>query len=158
MLFLLLPGRWCENTMSVYVCVDFLVSTTYRANLYSILLFSLVIATRGETPLNKLHEIAPLVNEPRTHHLKNRRDQFVFNRCRIGHSRLELLLKGEPLPCNCPLTIKKLLIECADFNVVWQRFYQVSSLQDLSKTVKPELIFDFLIESSCAVQAFMKSL
>ena len=31
-------------------------------------------------------------------HLNNRRDQSVFNRCRIGHSRLtpEFLLKGEP--------------------------------------------------------------
>ena len=60
-----------------------------------------------------------------------RRDQSVFNRCRIGHSRLthEFLLKGEPppecIPCNCPLTIKHLLIECVDFIDVRQRFYQV---------------------------------
>ena len=63
-------------------------------------------ATWDESPLNKLHEIAPIVNEPRTHHLSTRRDQSVFNRCRIGHSRLthEFLLKGEPppecIPCN----------------------------------------------------------
>ena len=74
----------------------------------------------------------------------------VFNRCRIGHSRLthEFLLKGEPppecIPCNCPLTIKHLLIECVDFNDVRQRFYQVPTLQDLFKTVKPEVILDFL--------------
>ena len=84
------------------------------------------------------------------------RDQSVFNRCRIGHSRLthEFLLKGEPppecIPCNCPLTIKHLLIECVDFNDVGQRFYQVPSLQDLFKTVKPEVILGFF-ESSCAV-------
>ena len=107
-------------------------------------------ATWDESPLNKLHEIAPIVNEPRTHHLSTRRDQSVFNRCRIGHSRLthEFLLKGEPppecIPCNCPLTIKHLLIECVDFNDVRQRFYQVPSLQDLFKTVKPEVILDFL--------------
>ena len=82
-------------------------------------------STWDESPLNKLHEIAPIVNEPRTH-LSTRRGQSVFNRCRIGHSRLmhEFLLKGEPppecIPCNCPLTIK--------------RFYQVPSLQDLFKT------------------------
>ena len=70
--------------------------------------------------------------------------------CRIGHSRLthEFLLKGEPppecIPCNCPLTIKHLLIECVDFNDVRQRFYQVPTLQDLFKTVKPEVILDFL--------------
>ena len=106
--------------------------------------------TWDESTLNKLHEIAPIVNEPRTHHLTTRRDQSVFNRCRIGHSRLthEFLLKGEPppeyIPCNCPLTIKHLLIECVDFNDVRQRFYQVPSLQDLFKTVKPELILEFL--------------
>ena len=103
-------------------------------------------ATWDESPLNKLHQITPIVNEPRTHHLSTRRDQSVFNRCRIGHSRLthEFLLKGEPppecIPCNCPLTIKHLLIECVDFNDVRQSFYQVPSLQDLFKTVKPEVV------------------
>ena len=111
-------------------------------------------ATWDESPLNKLHEIAPIVNEPCTHHLSTRRDQSVFNRCRIGHSRLthEFLLKGEPppecIPCNCLLTIKHLLIECVDFNDVRQRFYQVHSLthslQGLFKTVKAEVILEFL--------------
>ena len=106
--------------------------------------------TWDESPLNKLHEIAPIVNEPRTHHLSTRRDQSIFIRCRMGHSRLthEFLLKGEPppecIPCNCPLTIKHLLIECVDFNDVRQRLYQVPSLQDLFKTVKPEVILEFL--------------
>ena len=106
--------------------------------------------TWDESPLNKLHEIAPIVNQPRTHHLSTRRDQSVFNRCRIGHSRLthEFLLKGEPppecIPCNCLLTIKHLLIECVDFTDVRQRFYQVPSLQDLFKAVKPEVILEFL--------------
>ena len=101
-----------------------------------------------ESPLNKLHEIAPIVNEPRTHHLSTHRDQSVFNTCQIGHSRLthEFLLKGEPppecIPCNWPLTVNDLLIECVDFNNVWQRSHQVPSLglQDLFKTVKPEVI------------------
>ena len=125
-------------------------------------------STWDESPLNKLHEITPIVdtalnhhslthsltpivNEPRTHHLSTRRDQSVFNRSRIGHSRLmqEFLLKGEPppecIPCNCPLTIKHLLIECVDFNDVHQRFYQVPSLQDLFKAVKPEVILEVFI-------------
>ena len=107
------------------------------------------LATIGR-PLCLHSEITPIVNEPCTHHLSTRRDQSVFNRCRIGHSRLthEFLLKGEPppecIPCNCPLTIKHLLIECVDFNDVRQRFYQVPTLQDLFKTVKPEVILDFL--------------
>ena len=47
-------------------------------------------------------------------------------------------------PANCLLTIKHLLIECVDFNDVRQRFYQVPSLQDLFKAVKPEVILEFL--------------
>ena len=62
------------------------------------------------------------------------------------------LLKGEPppecIPCNCPLTIKHLLIECVDFSDVRQRFYRVPSLQDLLKTVKPEVILEFLKASA----------
>ena len=77
--------------------------------------------TWDESPLNK---ITPIVSQPRIHHLSNRRDQSVFNRCQIGHSRLtyEFLLKGEPppecIPCNCSLTIKHLqvLIKCVDFS------------------------------------------
>ena len=93
--------------------------------------------TWDESPLNKLHEITPIVNEPRTHHLSTRKDQSIFNKCRIGHSHLTLQIY------NCPLTIKHLLIECVDFNDVRQRFYQVPSLQDLFKTVKPEVILEF---------------
>ena len=33
---------------------------------------------------------------------------------------------------------------CADVNDVQRRFYQAPSLQDLFKTVKPEVILDFL--------------
>ena len=37
-----------------------------------------------------------------------------------------------------------ILAKCVDFNDVRQRFYQVPSLQDLFKTVKPEVILEFL--------------
>ena len=100
--------------------------------------------------LPRMPTIAPIVNEPCTHHLSTRRNQSIFNRCRIGHSRLthKFLLKGgspECIPCNCPLTIKHLF----DFNNVRQRFYQVPSVQDLFKTVKPEGILEFLKQLRC---------
>ena len=40
--------------------------------------------------------------------------------------------------------VQHLLIQCADFNDVRWRCDQVPSLQDLCKTVKPEVILDFL--------------
>ena len=46
--------------------------------------------------------------------------------------------------------------ECADLNDGRRIFYQVPSLQDLFKTVEPEVILDFL--KAASVQAFMKSL
>ena len=49
---------------------------------------------------------------------------------------------GRQLPQkNCQKLYKNLLIEGVD---VWQRFYRVPSLQDLFKTVKPEVILEFL--------------
>ena len=119
-------------------------------------------STWDEIPHNKLHEIAPTVDAPCTFHLSNRRDQSVFNRCRIRHSRLThgFLLKGEPppecVPCNCPLTSKHLLTECADFNDVKQRLYQVPSLQDLSGPFTGLSSRESrLFEGSCAVQTSM---
>ena len=47
-------------------------------------------------------------------------------------------------PCNCPLTANCLLIESADFSNVRHRFYQVFNSQDVFKTVKADVISDFL--------------
>ena len=52
-----------------------------------------------------------------------------------------------------PLTNKHLLIECVDFSDVRQRFRQVPSLQDRQARSGFRLL-----EGSCAVQTFMKSL
>ena len=62
-------------------------------------------STWDESPLNKLHEITPIVNEPCTHHLSTRRDQSVVNRCRIGHSRQKTFVHpgcrlSDFLPCE----------------------------------------------------------
>ena len=66
----------------------------------------------------------------------------------INHStnpRVFTKKKGHPkMHPICPLTIKHLLIKCADFNDVQRRFHQVPSLRDLFKTVKPGVILDFL--------------
>ena len=42
------------------------------------------------------------------------------------------------------ITISDASTVSVDFNDVRQRFYQVPTLQDLFKTVKPEVILDFL--------------
>ena len=50
----------------------------------------------------------------------------LLNRLRIGHTRLthSYLLSGDDLPecsrptCQCPLTVKHILVECVDLNDV----------------------------------------
>ena len=89
-----------------------------------------------------LHEITPIVNQPRTHHLNNHRDQSVFTRSRIGHSCLtpKFLLKGEPPPECIPYTCPHLdRMECADLNYVRRRFYQVPSYTALNLSLTHSL-------------------
>jgi len=50
----------------------------------------------------------------------SRRDSVLLNRLRIGYTRLthSFLLSGDDLPecrtCQCPLTVKDILVECVD--------------------------------------------
>ena len=77
-------------------------------------------------------------------------DQVVLTRCQIGHTRLThaFLLQGEEfpecIPCQCPLTIKHILLECIDLKEIRERFYHASDLSELFKTVKAEVILNFL--------------
>ena len=99
---------------------------------------------------NKLHSITPTVDGFKHPFFKKRRDDIVFNRCRIGHSRLTHVYRftREPcpkcIPCQCPFTLKHVLLDCTDFVQVRRRFYQVTTLQDLFNTVEPEVILKFL--------------
>ena len=103
-----------------------------------------------EKPGRKLFEFCKTVNEGNSHVLTNRRDQTVYTRCCIGHTRLTHanMLKGEDEPfcvaCNTEMSIKHILLDCIDFTLIRQRFYKVAGLQELFNTVKPDLIIDFL--------------
>ena len=72
--------------------------------------------------------------------LENRRDQVILTRCRIGHSRLTHghLLKGELapecIPCQCPRTLRHVLVECTDFSHIRPNFYRKTSLRSLLGT------------------------
>ncbi len=69
---------------------------------------------------NKLYQIKPVISNNLAIIKGKRRDQVVLTRCCIGHSRLThmFLLRNEPYPecvaCQCPLTIKHVLLECID--------------------------------------------
>ena len=87
---------------------------------------------------NKLYAIQPELGYWHTSDLP-RKDQIIFNRCRIGHSRLthSWLLKGDPIPecvfCACPLTIKHLLLDCSDLAIVRQQVFNVTFFGSLEE-------------------------
>ena len=73
---------------------------------------------------NKLHAIRPTVGDYKQKTCLSQRDTVLLNRLRIGHTRLthSYLLSGDDLPdcgtCQCPLTVKHILVECVDLKDV----------------------------------------
>ena len=101
---------------------------------------------------NKLHEI----NEDFLPSLKmysdNRKEDIILTRLRIGHSRLthkHYLANEDPpecIPCNSPLTIKHILIECVDTADIRKQFFNCPDLKTLFNSVAGDTILAFLAE------------
>ena len=70
--------------------------------------------------LNKLHEINDTFLPSVKVYSNNRKEDITLTRLRIGHSRLThkhyLLNDDMPdcIPCDRPLTVKHILVECVD--------------------------------------------
>ena len=79
-----------------------------------------------------------------------RKENTVLNRLHIGHSYLThsfILRKEEALvyvACNAVITVKHILIECADLLEIRKKYFEVKSLYSLFQRVIPEMVFDFL--------------
>ena len=102
------------------------------------------------TAPNKLLEIMPEITSWPRGQREDRREEVVLARSRIGHTHLthSYLLKRDPAPvcyaCSCPLTVKHILIECADFGHIRPSFYQAASMKQLFAEVEPSKTIDFL--------------
>ena len=98
---------------------------------------------------NTLHSVKPLLGYSSLSSL-SRQDAVVLRRLRIGHTRLthSYLLNREDQPecshCDCPLTVAHVLLECNHYNVVRQRYFNVSSLYELFDTVNAQNILGFI--------------
>jgi len=94
--------------------------------------------------LNKLgiHSVKPLFGYSNLSSL-SRQDAVVLRRLRIGHIRLthSYLLNRH---CDCVLTVAHVLLECNHYNVVRQRYFNVSSLRELFDTVNAQNIVGFI--------------
>ena len=99
---------------------------------------------------NKLHSIQPRLGKWPGASRQIRREETVLTRVRIGHSRLthSYLMKGEDppecVPCQCPLTMKHILIDCIDFHNTRIQYFNVHSMKELFDNVQPTLILSFL--------------
>ena len=100
---------------------------------------------------NKFHEILPKLSDKLLSFCNTRKENTVLNRWSlIGHSYLthSFILRKEEAPvcvaCNTILTVKHILIECADLLEVRKKYFEQKSLYSLYQNVSPEIIFDFL--------------
>ena len=68
----------------------------------------------------------------------------------IGHSCCThsfLLRKEEPpvcVACNTTITVKHVLIECADFVEIRKKCFETRSVYSLFRNVNPETVFDYV--------------
>ena len=102
---------------------------------------------------NKLHAIMPQIDDKYYSGCKNRKDEVIINRLRIGHTRLthSFRMENRPNPPLCDqcegdheLTVKHILIECNFLKIIRRRHYDVTDLNQLFKTVSSKRILDFI--------------
>ena len=98
---------------------------------------------------NKLHEIQSEVGKTPPY-MSNRKHDSIIRRLRIGHTYIThgYLLRGELapecIPCNEPLTMKHILLDCTDFANIRTNFFNVNNLKDLFEKVTSENIINYL--------------
>jgi len=102
---------------------------------------------------NKLLAIRPTVGGYKQKTCLSRRDSVLLNRLRIGHTRLthSFLLSVDDLPecgtCQCPLTVKHILVECVDLNDVRNKHFVASFIKDLFDNIEAHRIINFIKET-----------
>ena len=83
---------------------------------------------------------------------KNRREDVVLSRLRIGHSFFThsfILSRDDPpwcIPCDCLVTIKHILLECYDLHEIRIKHYNAVNMKSLFNQISTASILNFLKE------------
>jgi len=84
----------------------------------------------------------------------SRYDSVLLNRLQIGHSRLthSYLLSGDDPPtcqsCGIPLTVKHILVECHNLHDIRGKYFTVSPVTDLIKSIDNHTVINFIKETN----------
>jgi len=103
---------------------------------------------------SKLHSIYSTVGILKYSKNMSRYDSVLLNRLRIGHSRLthSHLLSGDDPPtcqsCGIPPTVKHILVECTNLRDIPEKYFTVSSVTDLFKSIDNRTIINFIKETN----------
>jgi len=65
------------------------------------------------------------------------------------HTLLSVVSADQPecMTCQCPLTVKHILVECTDFNDSRTKYFVTSCLEELFRTVDVRNVLDFIKET-----------
>ena len=91
---------------------------------------------------NKFHAILPKLPDKLLSFCITRKENTVLNRLHIGHSYLtySFILRKEEDPvcvaCNAVITVKHILIECADSLEIRKKYFEEKSLYSLFRNLK----------------------
>ena len=101
---------------------------------------------------NKLFQVRPLLSETLLNSARNRREETVLTRLHIGHSKIthSFIFEGTDAPwchaCDSPMTIRHILLDCADLHEIRLKHFESRSLRDVFTNVSNKAVFSFLKE------------